>query len=226
MAFAQLSTEPVALKRGQFPTTAPTEALMPTPTASLRFTSKEDEEEEEEEDGAEKGKGFATGRECEPGEEHEAVHHHRGCLMKLYAMLVTAATRVRHLPTRWKVVWAGGIVLWAPIAFTVLLVVPGSMAMFIVAWTAFVLKKAGRPADADAYLEVADVDSDDDAKIPMVHYEDDDDDDDTDAEMGVGPSPAGLATATGTTRYTTQRRESTATYEDDVDNTDVDATLL
>lgn len=34
-------------------------------------------------------------------------------------------------------------VLWAPLAYTVLAIVPGSMMLFLVFWTAFVLKKVG-----------------------------------------------------------------------------------
>ena len=35
---------------------------------------------------------------------------------------------------RWKFVWLAGVLLWSPLAFTVLLVVPGSMTLFFAAW--------------------------------------------------------------------------------------------
>ena len=35
---------------------------------------------------------------------------------------------------RWKFVWLAGVLLWSPLAFTVLLVVPGSMTLFFAVW--------------------------------------------------------------------------------------------
>jgi hypothetical protein len=68
------------------------------------------------------------------------------------------------VPTRWKVVWVLGIAVWAPLAYTVLLIVPGSMVLFTVAWTTFVLRYGSPRKVADGQEGVA-------------VYEDDDEDD-------------------------------------------------
>jgi ATP-binding cassette subfamily C (CFTR/MRP) protein 1 len=47
------------------------------------------------------------------------------------------------MPIGWKVLYVGVIVLWAPVAYTVLALVPGSMVLFVTAWTAFVLRHLG-----------------------------------------------------------------------------------
>ena len=47
------------------------------------------------------------------------------------------------MPVHWKIIWVVVLLLWAPIAYTVAAPVPGSMYLFLVAWTAFVLRCAG-----------------------------------------------------------------------------------
>jgi hypothetical protein len=42
----------------------------------------------------------------------------------------------------WKMIWLLGVLVWAPLAFTVLLVVPGSMGIFLAVWTPLIIKCA------------------------------------------------------------------------------------
>ena len=47
------------------------------------------------------------------------------------------------LPIWWKVAWFVVLLLWVPIAYTVAAPIPGSMFLFLVAWTSTVMRCAG-----------------------------------------------------------------------------------
>eukprot|EP00041_Stephanoeca_diplocostata_P013689 m.241935 g.241935 ORF g.241935 m.241935 type:complete len:191 (+) comp19431_c0_seq1:276-848(+) len=74
--------------------------------------------------------------------------------------------KLKDLPLRWKLVWVFGIVIWAPLAYTVLLIIPGSMVMFVVFWTAFVLKYGTKQEPGQLY-ENDDSGSDIDGDVSM-----------------------------------------------------------
>jgi len=72
----------------------------------------------------------------------------RGCWKKCTDFVAGQIAAIWHLPMRWKFVWLAGVVLWSPLAFTVLLVVPGSMTLFFAVWTPFVIRLALKREEA------------------------------------------------------------------------------
>jgi hypothetical protein len=78
------------------------------------------------------------------------------------------------VPTRWKVVWVLGIAVWAPLAYTVLLIVPGSMVLFTVAWTTFVLRYGSPKRVADGQDQEG-----------VAVYEDDDEEGDNELQLFI-----------------------------------------
>lgn len=82
-------------------------------------------------------------------------------------------TAVAGIPLRWKFVWILGIIIWAPLAFTALLFVPGSMAVFLATWTPFVVRCGlkGRSA-GPGHVPNPDPDG---GSVPLLQPEDNDD---------------------------------------------------
>ena len=80
--------------------------------------------------------------ESEPSREEEPEDE-RDCKEKVRANLVETRDNLAMMPVHWKIIWVVVLLLWAPIAYTVAAPVPGSMYLFLVAWTAFVLRCAG-----------------------------------------------------------------------------------
>jgi len=95
-----------------------------------------------------------------PGDEVAVVLVSR--LASLKASAREYKGKLAAVPTRWKVVWVLGIAVWAPLAYTVLLIVPGSMVLFTVAWTTFVLRYGSPPKVADGQEGVAVYEDDED----------------------------------------------------------------
>ena len=80
--------------------------------------------------------------ESEPSREEEPEDE-RDCKEKVRANLIETRDNLAMMPVHWKIIWVVVLLLWAPIAYTVAAPVPGSMYLFLVAWTAFVLRCAG-----------------------------------------------------------------------------------
>ena len=83
-------------------------------------------------------------------EEHEQEEEdQRGAFEKITALVQEYREKVALMPIRYKLLWAVVLLLWAPLAYTVLAVVPGSMMLFLVAWTTIVLKMSGNAEDGE-----------------------------------------------------------------------------
>lgn len=102
--------------------------------------------------------GMEAGIGATPEPEPEPEEDERGCVEKGTAMAIEYKETLSVLPLHWKVIWAVVLLLWVPIAYTVAAPIPGSMLLFLIAWTSFVLRHAGtapqRP-DVEADVEAA-----------------------------------------------------------------------
>ena len=87
--------------------------------------------------------------EPEPEPEPEPEEDEQGCVDKGIAMTLEYRDTLSVLPFYWKIIWAVVLLLWVPIAYTVAAPVPGSMLLFLIAWTTFVLRKAGQAPQED-----------------------------------------------------------------------------
>eukprot|EP01043_Picozoa_sp_COSAG02_P019365 COSAG02_NODE_929_length_15840_cov_55.918493_2_plen_229_part_00 len=82
--------------------------------------------------------------EPEPEPELQPAVDEQGCVDKGMTMVLEYKETLSVLPLYWKIIWAVVLLLWVPIAYTVAAPVPGSMLLFLLAWTSFVLRRAGQ----------------------------------------------------------------------------------
>ena len=83
-------------------------------------------------------------------EEEQGQEEEQGCVDKAIAVTMEYKETLSVLPIHWKIIWAIVLLLWVPIAYTVAAPVPGSMFLFLIAWTSFVLKHAGAGEGQDS----------------------------------------------------------------------------
>lgn len=88
--------------------------------------------------------------ELEPEAEQQPELEAVGFVEKTKAVVMPWVEKLSVLPCYWKVIWAVVLLCWVPIAYTVAAPVPGSMWLFLVAWTSIVLRCAGEePLEAE-----------------------------------------------------------------------------